>query len=160
MFYGFIGSCERDEHSRQAKQQEEKPNEYGGKVAQLQAAENGENSIRRSANDSVGHAPDNLIKEESGAGGAGKSLVVEGVVGVPSGIGSDGAEEALFNGDADRAPDRHLTTHKERLKSVLGVKEATAIVNRAAGGETTHSRQHKGKQKVCFFKSAFVYRFD
>jgi hypothetical protein len=36
----------------------------------------------------VGHAPDNLIKEESGAGGAGKSLVVEGVVGVPSGIGS------------------------------------------------------------------------
>ena len=77
----------------------------------------------------MGHAPDNLIKEESGAGGACKSLIVESVVGVPSGIGSDGAEEALFNGDADRAPDRHLTTHKERLKSVLGVKEATAIVN-------------------------------
>ena len=41
----------------------------------VHVAENGENSIRRSANDSVGHAPDNLIKEESGAGGAGKSLI-------------------------------------------------------------------------------------
>ena len=49
----------------------------------------------------MGHAPDNLIKEESGAGGAGKRLVVEGVVGVPSGIGSDGAEKAFFNGDTD-----------------------------------------------------------
>jgi len=93
------------------------------------------------------HAPDNLIKEESGAGGAGKSLIVESVVGVPSGIGSDGAEKAFFNGDTDGAPERHLTTHKEGLKSILGVEEATAIVHRAAGGETTHSRQHKGKQK-------------
>ena len=41
------------------------------------------------------HAPDNLIKEESGAGGAGEGLIVEGVVGVPSGIGSDGAEKFL-----------------------------------------------------------------
>ena len=56
----------------------------------------------------MGHAPDNLIKEETGAGGAGKSLIVEGVVGVPSGIGSDGAEKAFFNGDADGAPERHL----------------------------------------------------
>ena len=31
-------------------------------AAQLQVAENGENSIRRTTNNSVRHAPDNLIK--------------------------------------------------------------------------------------------------
>ena len=48
----------------------------------------------------MGHAADNLIKEEPRAGGAGKCLVVEGVVGVPSGVGGDGAE-AFFDRDAD-----------------------------------------------------------
>ena len=40
LFYGFIGSCERDEYSSQAKQQEEKPNKYGkfvfGKISDNQ----------------------------------------------------------------------------------------------------------------------------
>ena len=34
------------------------------------------------------------------------SRVVEGAVGVPSGIGGDGAEKAFFDGDADKATDR------------------------------------------------------
>ena len=80
------------------------------------------------------HAPDNLIKEEPSAGGAGKGLVVEGAVGVPSGIGGDGAEEAFFDGNADRASDRHLATVEEGLEGVLGVEEAAPVVNRASGG--------------------------
>ena len=95
----------------------------------------------------MGQAPDNLIKEEPSAGGAGKFLVVEGVIGVPSGIGGDGAEEAFFDRDADGAPDRHLATHEERLEGVLGIEEAAPVMNRASGGETVHSRQHKGEQK-------------
>ena len=95
----------------------------------------------------MGHAPDNLIKEEPSTGCAGKGLVVEGVVGVPSGIGGDGAEEAFFDRDADGATDWYLTTHEERLEGVLGVEEAAPVVNRASGGETTRSRQHKGEQK-------------
>ena len=105
-FIGFIDSCEFDGHDSQAKQQEKKPNKDGGEAAQLQAAENGENSIRRTTNNSVRHAPDNLIKEKPSAGGAGKGLVVESVIGVTSGIGGDGAEKAFFDRDADRASDR------------------------------------------------------
>ena len=47
---------------------------------ELQAAENGENSIRRPTNYSMRHAPDNLIKEEPSAGGVGEGLVVESAV--------------------------------------------------------------------------------
>ena len=61
--------------------------------------------------------------------------------------GGDGAEEAFFNGDTDGTPDWYFATRKERLKSILGVEEATAVVNRAAGGETAHRSQHKWKQK-------------
>jgi len=45
------------------------------------------------------HAPDNLIKEPS-AGGVGERLVVESTVEASS-IGSNGAEEAFFDGDSD-----------------------------------------------------------
>ena len=68
------------------------------------------------------------VKEEPSAGGAGKCLVVEGVVGVPSGVGGDGAEEAFFDRDADGAPDRHLATHEGRLEGVLGIEEAAPVV--------------------------------
>ena len=68
-----------------AKQQQgEKPCDYRGEAAQLQAAENGENSIRRPTNHSVTHAPDNLIKEEPSAGGVGEGLVAESAVSAQS----------------------------------------------------------------------------
>ena len=67
------------------------------------------------------HAPDNLIKEEPSAGGVGEGLIVESAVGASSSIGSNGAEEAFFDGDADGATDRHLAAVEEGLEGVLGV---------------------------------------
>ena len=85
------------------------------------------------------HALDNLIKENPSAGGAGKGLVVESVIGVPSGIGGDGAEKAFFDRDADRASDRCLAPVEERLEGIFGVEKAAPIVNRASGGEAADS---------------------
>ena len=39
------------------------------------------------------------------------------------------------------------TSTTEGLEGVLGVKEAAPVVDRASGGETTHSRQRKGEQE-------------
>ena len=91
--------------TRVAKQQGEKPHSYRRRRTERTASD-------EPTNKSVRHAPYNLIKEEPSAGGAGKGLVVEGAVGVPSGIGGDGAEEA-FDGDADRATDWYLAKVEE-----------------------------------------------
>ena len=64
------------------------------------------------------HAPDNLIKEEPSAGGVGEGLCR---IEASSSIGSNGAEEAFFDGDADGATDRHLAAVEEGLEGVLGV---------------------------------------
>ena len=59
------------------------------------------------------HAPDNLVKEEPSTGGVGEGLVVESAVEASSSIGGNRAEEAFFDGDADRATDRYLAAVKE-----------------------------------------------
>ena len=65
-FIGLMISCEIDGY-------ESKPSSKGrsrkqGRSRIVQAAENGENSIRRPTDYSVRHAPDNLIKEEPSTG--------------------------------------------------------------------------------------------
>ena len=46
----------------------------------------------------------------------GEGLVVESAVEATSSIGSNGAEEAFFDGDADGATDRHLYMYLPRWK--------------------------------------------
>ena len=60
----------------------------------------------------VGHALDNLIKEEPSTGGVGEGVVVESAVEASSSIGGSRAEEAFFDGDAGRATDRYLCRGK------------------------------------------------
>ena len=77
----------------------------------------------------------------------GEGLVVESAVEASSSIGGNRAEEAFFDGDADRATDRYLAAVKEGLEGVLGVEKAASVVRRASGGETAHRRQHKGERR-------------
>ena len=69
-FIGLMISCETDGYESKPSSKG-RSHTYRGEAAQLQAAENGQNSIRRPANHSVRHVPDNLIKEEPSTGGMG-----------------------------------------------------------------------------------------
>jgi len=65
---------------------------------------------------------------------------------VPTGsVRGERAQEALLNRDAEGATDRNFALVEQGLEGVLGIEKTAAIVVRAAGGEPSDSRHHKGE---------------
>jgi hypothetical protein len=87
-----------------------------------------------------------LVIEPADAGVTSDGLVVQHVAAVADGVDRDGANKALFDGEARRAACRRGAAAKQAAESVFGVEKAPGVAGGVARGETTDDGHYEGDE--------------